>query len=342
MKKILSSILLIFLPSLLFASVIEFNSNSISQKLGVKDGNSEYTLKVVTENDRVTTLLYYYDNLIKTIISKTQKNKLVEEVYENGLIITKTYQDDYLVQYKDNEITINYSYDGNLLLTKATIKNGKRVDFSRFYYDDDNILISKLTENQNNFTYSAFDQQNNLFFYNGEGENFKEINSHGTHLASTTYKGEQQLSKLLVDKNEIGDLILTTKENNIINKEFYNNKGSLIKKEATNLSGELQSSIIYLYDESSLLIFEEINQYIKNEIDNSIIEEKKEKKYYNDGTLYKVVKFENSIKISSYVYNVENRKIETLFKNNSPYCTITYSLDGKKIIDIVYKEESND
>ena len=333
MKKILLTIILISLNLSVFSQTVVYNSNIIGQKLGLSDGSSEYSLKVVAEENVVTTFLYFNDELIKKIEKRESGNSKSVIVNEKGSITTTTYFNNLPIKIVGDSGVTNYTYDDGKLITKNYNDGNSNHSFSRYYYSDDK-LISIFRNINDTLEYYVFKEKGNLQLLLSKENTFKEINVHNTLLTSTSYEGDIQLSFNDATLNEDGSLVITSvKDDNSYN-EYYDIDGLLFKENIIDSNGFLIQEKLYEYDN-----YNNISKTIESNYDVATDNKlNKITSIYDEGKIKEIVKEEADIIISTSVFNEYGRKIETLYKDGNKFCTITYNLDGKKIIDVQYEK----
>lgn len=335
MKKILLATMLFIISLSLFAESAVYNSNAISQKLGPADGSTEYKLEVVTDNNEVTTFLYFNDRLIKKTITSEmgslkkilveEGNIKTEEVYNNLLLVRRT---------SGSKQTV-YTYDGNRLITKVEKQNGEIISFSRYYYSG-NSMISIFQEADGEFEYYVFkDNEENKELLISNDETYTRISAYHTLLTSTKYEGDVTLSFNDANINDDGSLVIETFKDGYNYKEFYNTSGSLYRTEESDDAGNIISTVDFELDND--------NNVLKQvETKSEIINNKKTDIAIT--TFYKNNK-EDSIEMtydgalqSRTFFDDSDRKNEILYKDGKKYCTIIYSFDGKTILDVKYEK----
>lgn len=336
-KYLLCSVLLLLALNL---SAKEYNSNLLAQNLGEKDGSTSYTLKVVTQNNSVTTLLFYKENLIKEIIETKDNNKIIKEtktkdnttkeIFFNGLLIEKE-KDNTLIKYEYNE--------NNLIILKKTLVNNILKDLSKYYYDNNDNLISIISYINGEYENKTF-LENGKVIYKINKNSFNSIELIDDKFISNIYKDEKNLIDSQI-KKENNILIIETKKDNYKFIEYYNEKGSLIKFEKFNKDNLIIEKREYKKESSENIQIEIFEKYGYSELNNSLNKIEKIENKIKDNQIISTKKYINNQIISFSYINKNGLKEEILYKNGKLYCTIKYSKNNK-IIDITYKEESND
>ncbi len=338
MKKNLLTIIIAFISLSLCAKSIEYNSNALSQRLGSYDGSSKYKLVVLESEEGSTTSLFLDNKLIQSTIAKIDDNYKVVSTTENNESCIKTYKDNLLIKSVCGDITITNTYQDTRLISKAVKKNNKLIEFTRFYYAG-NTLSAILRQIGDDSSYSMFrtGEINSLLI--SENDNFREIDVHGTLMSSQVFEGEQQLLLSKTEALEDGSIIISSTKNNKETKEYYNSEGFLYKKELFDENQVLVSTLEIVYDGDWELEKEILVENIKSrdDLEYDIFTKKSTINYYNKGKISKIEIYENDVLISSSIYNLKGQRVEKLYKDGSLYCSITYALDDKKILDIVYE-----
>lgn len=340
MKKYLLTIILSFITLSLGASSVEYNSNALSQKLGYYDGSSNYKLVVLKSDDGSTTSLFLDDNLIKkTVVEISDNNTEVVTIDENQKKVVKTYKNNLLIKSVSDDIISTYTYQDSNLIAKLVKDNNKMLEFSRYFYSN-NTLISILRQfGDKESVYTIFKNGKNSSLLISKLDNFREIDIHGTLMSSQIYKGDNQLLSSKVENATDGSLIVSSKKNDLLTKEYYNSDGNLYKRENFNNKGVLLSVLNLEYNKDRDLIKKILVENINSSdiISKTSFKNKTTIAYYDKNRKTRIEVLENDILISRSVYNKLNQRVETLFKSGKIYCTITYALDDKKILDIVYE-----
>jgi hypothetical protein len=317
----------------MFSQTVVYNSNPIGQKLKLSDGSSEYTLKVVTEENRVTTFLYLNDKEIKKVeINESGNHKLVVTI-ENGSVITENYFNNLPVKIINDDDVTSYTYDGGKLITKINKIGGYSQSFSRYYYSGDE-LVAIFRNLNGNMEYSVFKDEKTPKLLLTKGNTFTEIDVHNTLLTSTLYEGSQQLLFNDATLNEDGSLIIKTLKDGKCRNEYYDADGLLYKEDVLDEDDIINQTSTFEYDK-----FKNVSRSI--EVQFGIVEGSKQIKkttIYDGGKIQKILLEENGVIISVSVFNEYGKKVETLYKEGLKYCTITYNLDGKKILDVQYEK----
>lgn len=335
MKKILLSILIISLTSSVYCKSIVYNSNMIGQKLGLFDGSSEYKLKVATDNNLVTTFLYFNDEEIKNTKVFVQDNIKTVTTVEHNNETTTTYSDSLPIKITSKDSITNFTYDNKKLITKSIHKNGILKQFSRYYYSGQT-LVALFRSVDDKMVYYIFENGNTPQLLLSSDNKFSIITINNTILTSANYDGENKLSFKDAKLNDDGTIVITTLSGSNTLKEYYDNEGLLIKVETIEENNHLKQLKEISYDEfnNTSKITETI--YEKDSSKESV----KNISIYNNGKLKEIQKLENGILISLSNYNEFGKKVEILYKNGQKFCTITYSIDGKKIDNVQYEKRN--
>jgi YD repeat-containing protein len=305
----------------------------IGQKLGLSDGSSEYSLKVVAEENVVTTFLYFNDDVIKKIETRESGNSKTVIVNEKGSITKTTYFNNLPIKIVSDSGITNYTYDDGKLITKNFNDGNSNHSFSRYYYSD-NKLISIFRNLNDTLEYYVFKDENNLQLLLSKENTFKKININKTLLTSTSYEGDIQLSFNDAIVNDDGSLVITSINDDNSYNEYYDVDGLLFKENIIDSNGFLIQEKLYEYD-----IYNNISKTIESNYDLATNNKtNKITSIYEEGKIQEILKEEEDVIISTSVFNEYGRKIETLYKDGNKFCTITYNLDGKKIIDVQYEK----
>lgn len=337
MKKLILLSVLIIINLNIFST--EYNSNLLGQNLGIKDGSTEYTLKVVTQDDGVTTYLYFKDKLIETKQTISKDNIKTITTTKGNYIQTKKYKDDILIYTETADTKVYYEYSNNKLITKKILINDTLDSISKYYYAD-NKLIAILTANNNESVYEGFSVDGNVF-YKSVDNNFKSIEIANRQLISKNYEADKILSSTDIEKTD-DYTIFTSKNQDILKKEYYDIKGNLVKIENYDINDKLIDLTENQYNENNKRI-----QIKKTEYKEDVLLKSKKSVLItitslNNDVIESSKSFENNILINEIFYLNGIKKSEILYKNGKKYCTIDYSADGKKVLSIKYSEEYYD
>ncbi|MBK5200789.1 MAG: hypothetical protein JJE21_04550 [Spirochaetaceae bacterium] len=340
MKKNLLTILLAFISLSLGASSFMYNSNALSQKLGSYDGSNNYKLVVLESYEESTTSLFLDNILIKKTITKISDNNKIITTYENQKKIVNTYKNNLLIKSVSDNFIITYTYQDFNLITKVVKDNDKIIEFTRFYYSNNTLIaiLRQMGDNEKS-VYTIFKNGETTSLLIANLDNFREIDIHGTLMSSQIFKGDKQLLSSKAKSAEDGSLIISSERNNLMTKEYYNSDGYLEKREIYKDNSLLLSVLKLEYNSDGDLIKKLL---VENNNSSDIIGEgsftnKSTITYYKQSIKTKIEVLENDILISRSIYNKLNQRVETLFKSGKTYCTITYALDDKKILDIIYE-----
>lgn len=333
MKKILLSTIIIFINLSVFSQTVVYNSNLIGQKMGLLDGSSEYTLKVVTNEKVVTTFLYLNDiEIKKTEVSEIGNNKTVI-ITEKDKVQTETYLNNVPLKIIDDSGIVSYTYEGGKLITKTLKFDDSIQSFSRYYYSGDS-LVAIFRNIKGNMEYYVFKNDGTPELSISNGNKFTEINVHNTLLTSNTYEGNENLSFNNAIMNDDGSLMIKTTKDGKTHDEYYDVDGLLYKEDVLNKDNLISQTTVYEYDD-----FNNVLQSIETIFDETRkVEDTKKTILYENGKIQKILIEKEGVLISSSKFNEYGKKVETLYKNGLKYCTITYNLDGKKILDIQYEK----
>jgi YD repeat-containing protein len=333
MKNFLLTIILISINLSVFSQTVLYNSNLIGQKLQLSDSSSEYKLKVVTEDNMVTTFLYLNDKQIKKVeINENGNNKSIITT-ENGETTTETYLNNLLLKIrKGNEVT-SYTYDDGRLITKTNKKGGSFQTFSRYYYSGDELVTISRSRN-GVMEYYVFKDEENPKLLLSKGNEFTEIDANNTILTSTSYEGSNRLSFNEASLNDDGTLIIKTLKASNIHNEYYDIDGMLYKEDVLDDEDNLIQTSTFEYDE-----FKNLSKSVEIQLGmNDSKNNTKKTSIYEGGKVQKILLEIDGALISTSLLDEFGKKVEILYKDGLKYCTITYDLDGKKILDIQYEK----
>lgn len=336
-KAFLIGIYSLFLYSL-FATT--YNSNAIGQKLGEYYPLSEYYLIEEVSKSKTIKKLYKNDKLIETKEIEEKENIKTISIESNDNTSFKTFKNDKIISEKIDDITIIYSYDNNLISNKTISKDKKILSLKKYIYDNENKLsmIIEIKNNKIQTKYFSFSLNLlSIILYNNKSNNYIESRINKSIINSIEYDNDTLLNNIEVEEQNENEIILVKNDNKSKEKEYY--KDGLLFKKETYLDDLLIKSIEYEYDENYLLKKEIISEKILNVYTKQYFKENKIINFYKDSKLEKTQTFENGIIVSEFTYN-DNIKIENIYQNGKPYCTIT--LDNDKIIDIQYREVADD
>lgn len=322
----------------LFATT--YKSNSIGQKLGKYNNDSEYYLIEKEDNNIIEQELYKNDELIqkKTItVTGTTKTIVIEE---NSSIIKRTYDNNYIISEDNGSTRTNYYYDKNLLYEKTIISNDQLVEYYKYYYTYDNKLqaILKFDKTDNTF-FSTYSYNNDYLSLSISNNNyFKQSKIYDGIINSTEYQKDELINNIEVETLDDENIIVIDKTKDALTKEYFN-KGILNKREIyeNDILIKVQE---FKYDEDFFKSEEVITEKLYNEITKSYDKERKDIISYKNNEILSITTYENNELTSSSTFHDDDIKIENLYKNNEIYCTITYKND--KIIDIQYREVRDD
>lgn len=338
MKKIAFFILInSFIILNLFAN--EYNSNAIGQKLDKYIENSEFYLIEEAIDNKVVRKLYNNNQLIKTIEIIEENNKKTINTYELDSFEKQIFVDNKIVSSINNDEKTIYTYEGNLLSIKSLIKDDETIKIEKYFYDTFGKLSSILEIYDNQQTKKDFSLSNKeieIVYFQLGSNYFKESKINEGIINSKEFENDNLINNIDIEyENDI--IILVKQDKNKESKQFFKD-GILIKEEEL-LNNILIKEVLYFYDSNYVLTKKIINEQKQNKFNNEYSNKITTINEYVNSQLIKTSTFENDILTSEYIFE-KGLKIENLYENGKLYCTIT--LDNDKIIDIQYREVSDD
>ncbi|MGD1822635.1 MAG: hypothetical protein ACPKM0_07720 [Pleomorphochaeta sp.] len=316
-----------------------FNSNLIGQKLGEYTNKSEYYLTEEASNNIITQKLFHGNELIDTtIIEEIDSVKTITKKRDIFFSI-QTYSNNLIVSEENNNFSVLYNYKDNLLISKVEKDKNLNTIIYKYLYDSNNKLaaIIKIFNNDVETNFFTFAKDNLNITVTNNNKNYQESSIINGVINSIEYENDELINNIEIENKNDDETILIKSDTNHTIKEYY--KSGILTKIESYINDQLINVSEFEYDDNYILIQEIIIENVYNKYSNKISSINKTITTYKNSNIQKVENYENNVLVSDYSYQ-GNLKIENIYENSKLYCTIT--LENDKIIDIQYREVSDD
>jgi len=319
MKRLLLACAILLCLGSLIAGSLRL-SNSIGQDRGVWTGEGAFRLALLPNQ----TQLYGPDGLVWTKQTFDEEGRQVQVTrYADGKPdLVEVYQDGLLMQMQSGSAVVYYHYATDGLLSQLTTLIGGQLESARIYSYAGGSLSSILTvtPGQSNLrTFGMLKELAYFSFYDQDGGQLFTTLDNGRTIAEY-WVGEEKAEEISVVTYEDGSFSLIRKkpEGEIL--ERYDAQGLLVSSKTPSYLTE------YRYNESRDLTEQRIT-----EMDGRVMI-----KMYESGSLVSAIEEIQGQSVKHTRYNEDGSSIQTLYSEGKPYADITYAVDGKRVLSIVY------
>ncbi|MCH3916189.1 MAG: hypothetical protein LKE40_01650 [Spirochaetia bacterium] len=311
-------------------------SNAIGQDLGPADGDSGYTMSVDAGN---TTLYKDGVPIMKLLQEKTSGGDTVsirqdlDAGTQERLVIAAG---NLMQEETDGNKTVFVHASDGKVISSRTLKGEVLLSFTRYYYDKDgNLSLTITKDNTDKVTYASFstEGQSHVLLVASGSDSCRRTVARGTTIASTQWKGEDEVSGISFGTDKDGSFSLTDKISG--KKEYYSSEGLLERSVQTDTDGLTTTS--YERNAEGTVVSkteEEVSELpdggttIRQQIYSYEAGQLVQQKNSLDGNL---------ISLTAYKDGVPQSKI--LYAEGKAYCTLQYEEDGKTLKSIDYASE---
>jgi YD repeat-containing protein len=347
------ALFLLYATSLPASSATIYRSNSIGLRLQEITESLEqqfdYVLRV-RYPDTLTTeeSLYKNDILVQnTVVTRSavpfeektvvqvhydesgRELSLMRSVYDGNMLNQRSQTDEF------GSMVSFFTYENGRMVSQRDLYNGdfhKLITYHRNATDGALVGIRVLTAGENPVVQFFGGVDGADMYAEGDTESFTITTMlEGKVPATQTWLNSKVVLSATVIYDEDGNLVVSEESPDGLVKKTYDARGLLVHESW--LTGDSIGTMVdYVYDDSGLLT------YSRKEIPSTL--PKVIERWYADEVLLSIKEWEGTLQVKSVQYLVHGGSIVTLFDNGRPYADVTYAGDGRRVISVVYREDT--
>ena len=350
---LIRALFLLSAVSLAASTGTTFQSNSIGFRFQEIAESSfqdyEYVLRVQNPNPLVTEESLFRNNTLvqKTVVTRqaspSQRKTIVQTNFDalgrETVRIRSVFDGNLLVQRSQNEnsgsIVSFFTYENRRLVAQRDIYNGNLQKLSTYYRNATNgalIGIRIVTVGESPKVQFFGGLEGHGMYAEGDAESFT-ITTMIDGMVPTTQRwlNSQSVLSATVAYDDNGNLVVSEDSSEGLVRKTYDVRGLLIHE--LWITGEAAGTLVdYAYDDSDLLM------YSRKEIPGTL--QKVIERWYHDEVELSMKEWEGSFQVKSVRYLPGGGSIVTLFDKGRPYADVTYAGDGRRVISVVYREDT--
>lgn len=295
-------------------------SNSIGQDRGIWEGEGSFRLLILPSQKQ----LYGPEGLVWTKQVFDQENRQVEVTrYADGSPDhMDVFQDGLLLQQQEGPSITYYHYGQDGLLSQVTTLVDGALKSVRLYGYANGSLASILSIAEAQSELRTFGMIKDLAYFafsDDKGGQLFTTLANGRTIGEY-WIGEEKQQEVSVKTYEDGSFTIVRKTGQTEVQEHYDGRALLVSSKTPSYLVE------YRYNEERVLIEERITQ-----VDGNVIV-----KTYEQGNLVLVAEEKEGRRVKTTRYNEDGSSMQTLYSEGNKYADVTYAVDGKRILSIVY------